>query len=229
MKNIFSKIKYICAVPKSFLFCIKTLSFKDALKVPVLIGSGVKVFGCHKGSILFSEQSSMAMVRIGLWDGAGRNGYKKLTIINVDKGSSITFGKNVVIAKDSRIRVMGGGQLILGNDFKGNYGLEVMCREKITFGEDCLIAWNVTVADGDGHSLYMDGIDRNSNAPIAVGKHVWLCAHSTLLKGAAIESGSVVGFGTLCNKKYEVEHALIGGVPGKIIKTNVDWDITMRD
>ena len=51
----------------------------------------------------------MAMVRIGLWDGAGRNGYKKLTIINVDKGSSITFGKNVVIAKDSRIRVMGGG------------------------------------------------------------------------------------------------------------------------
>lgn len=109
MKNIFSKIKYICAVPKSFLFCIKTLSFKDALKVPVLIGGGVKVFGCHKGSILFSEQPSMAMVRIGLWDGAGRNGYKKHTIINVDKGSSITFGKNVVIAKDSRIRVMGGG------------------------------------------------------------------------------------------------------------------------
>ena len=187
MKNIFSKIKYICAVPKSFLICIKTLSFKDALKVPVLIGGGVKVFGCHKGSILFSEQPSMAMVRIGLWDGAGRNGYKKHTIINVDKGSSITFG------------------------------------------EDCLIAWNVTVADGDGHSLYMDGVDRNSNAPITVGKHVWLCAHSTLLKGSAIESGSVVGFGTLCNKKYEVGHALIGGVPGKIIKTNVDWDITMRD
>lgn len=109
MKNRLQKLRYLSAVPRSFMFCIKTLPIREAIKLPILIGSHVKIFGCNKGCIIFSEKPNTASVRIGLWDGAGRNGYKKTTIINVDKDASIIFGKNVVIAKDSKIRVIRGG------------------------------------------------------------------------------------------------------------------------
>ena len=88
---------------------------------------------------------------------------------------------------------------IFDNRFKGNYSLRIMCRKKILFGDDCLVAWNCTFADGDGYVLFENGERIHYDEAIQIGNHVWFCVHSTVLKGTQLKDGSVVEFRGLCN------------------------------
>ena len=51
---------------------------------------------------------------------------------------------------------------------------------------------------------------------------MWICANSTILKGALISDNSVVGAGTIVSKKFEHRNVLIAG-KNKIVKENVNW------
>lgn len=103
--------------------------------------------------------------------------------------------------------------------------MRIMCRKAITFGSDCLIAWNCTFVDGDGHSIFFNEYRINLDESVSIGNHVWFCAHSTVLKGTQIKDGSIVAYGALCNQKYGKENTLIAGSPAKIIKSGVLWEI----
>lgn len=102
------------------------------------------------------------------------------------------------ILTGSVIRVISGVQYLI-TDLMGNYSLRIMCRKKILFGDDCLVAWNCTFADGDGYVLFENGERIHYDEAIQIGNHVWFCVHSTVLKGTQIKDGSVVEFRGLCN------------------------------
>ena len=90
-------------------------------------------------------------------------------------------------------------------------------------GDDCLLAWNIMILDGDGHYIYLQNGTYNENiSNIFIGTHVWICANSTILKGALISDNSVVGAGTIVSKKFEHRNVLIAG-KNKIVKENVNW------
>lgn len=152
-------------------------------------------------------------------------GYKETTVLCVDRGAHIFLGNNIAIAKGSVIRVISGGQLKIGDDFKGNFSTQIMCRKEMVFGRDCLIGWNCTFTDGDGHSLLCNGHRTNPDEAVYIGNHVWFGAHSTVLKGTAIRDGSVIAFGSLCNKKYDEKNILLAGNPAKIMKNGISWQI----
>ena len=44
-----------------------------------------------------------------------------------------------------------------------------------------------------------------------------------IFKGAVIPDGSVVGAGSLVNKKFEEENILIAGSPAKKIRSDIEW------
>ena len=44
------------------------------------------------------------------------------------------------------------------------------------------------------------------------------------MKNTKISNNSIVGAGTIINKKFEDENVIIAGVPAKIIKKNVNWN-----
>lgn len=52
-----------------------------------------------------------------------------------------------------------------------------------------------------------------------------VCTFNTIKRHFIIEGGSVVAYETICNKNYESKNSLIGGVTGKILKTNITWNL----
>ncbi|MGS0525300.1 hypothetical protein ACU8V7_09025 [Zobellia nedashkovskayae] len=73
---------------------------------------------------------------------------------------------------------------------------------KVTIGVDCMFANTIDIRTGDSHSI----IDIKSNKRInyakniIIGNHVWVGAHSSILKGATIADNSIVAT-RLCNYK----------------------------
>lgn len=74
--------------------------------------------------------------------------------------------------------------------------------------------------DSDAHEL--NG-ERNTK-PIHIGNHVWIGTRVTILSGVNVGNGAVIAAGALVTKDVPAG-ALVGGIPAKIIKEKVEWQI----
>lgn len=211
-------------VMKSFLFCKKCFGVKIALKLPVIISHRVEVIGAYRGAIYLEGPIRFGMVRLGISDGAYHRGKDKKSYLSFAEGSRIVVQGRVHIANDFAINMCKGGQLILGDNFASNYGLIISCEKKIQFARDCLIGWSNTFIDGDGHDLF-DENGKLSNEPqeISVGKHSWLAAQVTYLKGAKTAANTIVGFNSTVSKEFTETNVLLAGTPARIVKQNIIW------
>jgi acetyltransferase-like isoleucine patch superfamily enzyme len=97
-----------------------------------------------------------------------------------------------------------------------NSTLNCFCH--IEIGDDCGVGDNVTIADSDHHSIN----GKNPTAPIIIGNHVWICSNAMICAGVTIGDGSVVAAGAVVVKDVP-PHCLVGGVPAKVLKENVEW------
>lgn len=96
----------------------------------------------------------------------------------------------------------------------------------ITIGDDCIIAEDVEIWASDTHSI-IDSTSKivlNKNQPIIIGNHVWLATRSFITKGIHIRDNSIVGAGTIVTKDIN-SNTLVAGIPSKVLRTNVSWDI----
>lgn len=95
---------------------------------------------------------------------------------------------------------------------------------KITIGEDCLFSSELHFRTGDSHSiLNLDGERINPSKDIVIEDHVWVGAKVTCLKGTRVAKNSIVAATSTVSKEFTEENVIIGGVPGKVIKTGVNW------
>lgn len=53
--------------------------------------------------------------------------------------------------------------------------------------------------------------------------HVWIGTKVTCLKGVHVSRDTIVAATTTLCKDYATPNVIIGGVPGRIIKTDVSW------
>lgn len=93
----------------------------------------------------------------------------------------------------------------------------------ISFGNDCMLGWNITLNTTDGHSIWHDGKEVQKEAPITIEDNVWITPNSSFVKGAQISSGCIVTQGAVVIGKFTENNCLIGGIPAKIISHNVNW------
>ena len=95
---------------------------------------------------------------------------------------------------------------------------------KISIGDNCLFSGDLHFRTGDSHSiLNMQGKRINESKDIIIEDHVWIGTKVTCLKGVHVSKDSVVAATTTLCKDYSVPNSIIAGVPGKIIKTDVNW------
>ena len=94
--------------------------------------------------------------------------------------------------------------------------------DKLTIGSGSIFSWNVSILDGDGHSLYYKD---KSNTPkgIDIGKNVWVGNGVTILKGVTIGEGSVIAAGSVVTHSIP-SHSLAVGNPAKVIESDITWE-----
>lgn len=131
------------------------------------------------------------------------------------KGTLIV--NDFVIRDSCSVLVDTNGTLSLGTGYANEF-FQIYCHKQITIGDDVVIAKEVCIRDDDRHTI--EGSERV--LPITIGNHVWIGSRATILKGVTIGDGAVIAAGAVV--VHDVPpHCLVGGVPARIIRTDIEW------
>lgn len=161
------------------------------------------------------------------------NGYLNINMLNI-KHSRITpcnlwmEGNSEIICsgfdmyEGASIVVLQDAKLTLGHNSYMNQSL-IQCANNISIGDDCAIAGDVLIQDTDFHPTFDEfGNPRPVSKPIVIGNHVWICAHSIILKGVHIGDGAIIAAGAIVTKDVPA-HCMVAGNPAVVKKENVIW------
>lgn len=112
-----------------------------------------------------------------------------------------------------------------GTLFSGKAHLACIEGTSILVGNDCLFSSDIVIRTGDSHSILdLNGDRTNFSKSIIVSDHVWVGHRVLINKGVVIRKNSIVATGAVVTSPIEEENTIIGGVPSKIIKRDVNWD-----
>lgn len=224
-KKIVNKyVKLLLSIPKTIYINIKIFPIKTALKFPVLVSfdTNIKVY---KGAIEIEHTPYFGMIRIGISDGSFNISDRRSTIFNVNKNGKCKFKGSAKISKGASITVGNQGKLSIGNNFYSNANFLCSASREVSFGDDCMLGWNCTVIDGDGHKITSTEQVRSlRERKIQVGSHVWLGAEVSILKDSIIADNVVVGYGTIVAGKFSESNVIIANPKSCIVKKQITWD-----
>lgn len=97
-------------------------------------------------------------------------------------------------------------------------------ESKLVIGNDCMLSSYVQVRTGDSHSILdLEGNRINKAKSVTIGNHCWLGEGSKVLKGVTIGEDVIVSTGSIVTKSF-CNNLLLGGIPAKVLKENVNWD-----
>ncbi|MGF1588563.1 MAG: acyltransferase [Pleurocapsa sp.] len=155
-----------------------------------------------------------------------------LTFYVRGSGHHISIGNNCRFTRGGTIWVEDrNSSLSIGNNvYIVNADISITeSNSVITIGDDCMLATNIDIRNGDSHSIIdLDtGKKINYAKNIKIDSHVWIGAYVKILKGVNIGRDSVVGIGSIVTKNVS-SNTVVAGIPAKAIKNNVTWDSERR-
>lgn len=143
------------------------------------------------------------------------------TTLNIHNGPLTRYGKYPYnLRYGAYIEIVNGGILTIGQG-AANVGLTIMCAKEVSIGNGVRIGRNVSIRDWNGPHVIVNDHYRN-HAPVRIEDHVWLCTGCTIMPGVTVGEGSVVSANAVVTKDVP-PHCLVGGVPAKILKTEIEW------
>lgn len=210
----------LLSFPKTIYFNLKYLSFKEAIKLPVLVSYNTLLSGTE-GEILLKNPNLFG-VKIGFGGVGIFDKQKSRTIWSVN--GKVVFEGSANIGHGSKISVNKSGVLTLGDNFVISAESTIVCSNTIKFGLNTLMSWDALFMDTDFHKIYdLQGRVINEDKPIIVGDNVWIGCRCTILKGASIPNNTVIAAGSLVSKSFYKEGTVIGGNPPTLLKENINW------
>lgn len=128
------------------------------------------------------------------------------------------------------------GKIIIGNNVKLGFNVVMGAVNSIKIGDGTALADNITIMDNNNHSIHP--LDRkfmystppdsefrrwrySQNAPIDIGRNVWIGSDVRICKGVTIGDNCVVAACTVVTKDVP-ENCVVAGNPGKIVKRDID-------
>lgn len=176
-----------------FLKCVR----RRFLKSLRIFSNRIK---CHKLGIKYNEGVSIGK-KIQIWGKTkvilGKNSRIASNVILWGNGI-IKIGENTSIGENSWIFSSPNGGVHIGNDVN--------------------VAANLYMIDSNhcfkkGELIRKQPID---SAPIFIGNDVWIGANVTIIKGARVGDGCVIGACSLVNSSI-TEEKIVAGVPARVI------------
>lgn len=222
IKNIKKIILDIIDFPKSLYINYKCLPMCQAKKMPIKAKWNIKIGKIERNSIeIKSKKVVRGMIKLGY------NGAKFVSKDNmyftIKNGGKILFDGETTIAEGLNI-IVDAGIVEFGKNFYANRNLQIQCEKSIRFLDNNLFGWNVKVRDTDGHAIVYNNQKNDYRQEIIIDEHVWVASDVTILKGTYIPSNSVVACNSLvCGLKQQEKGCIIGGIPAKKIRENINW------
>lgn len=173
--------------------------------------SGTKLLLRDNAKILLNDELHMG------FNAFIKNG--RTSILRMDEGSELLVNGKFQAYYGADIICFSNSKLILHGGFI-NSDVKIRCFEQIEIGRGAKISHNVTIMDGDGHTIEYDGYV--GKKPIKIENHVWIGTKATILKGVTIGEGAIVAAGSVVVKDVPA-HCIVAGNPAKVIKTDVEW------
>ena len=182
-------------------------------------------------AIVFSKKPTKFMISKA--NGAQLNLHGRLIIepwlgnfpseIKLGKSSSLTIMNDFIIGDDVHIRLSPNATVLFGGKMvESGSGITarsvLLVKESLQIGSDVIIAWDTFISDCDWHKI---GEACDARKTI-IGDHVWVGNGVKILKGAKIGSNSIIACGAVVVGGEYPGRSLIGGVPARIIKTEID-------
>ena len=151
-------------------------------------------------------------------------------IIIESKNVNITIGDGAILSGINFRCVYGLNQNItIGTNFTA-YGADIYCDDIscLQIGNDVLFSNEIKIWCTDGHSILdfnTNDVTNISNGPVVIGDHCWIGQGVRILKNARIPKNTVVAGGSVVGKCFLKENTIIAGVPARIVKEQIKWDI----
>ena len=129
------------------------------------------------------------------------------------------FSAAIRVGQNSTVRI---GQNVSSTAIVAMSAVE---RTEIVVGDDVMFASENQVRTDDGHPIFdgRTGKRVNVSKTIRIGNHVWLARMSTVLGGAEIGDGSVIGYGTIVTKRIP-NNCVAAGVPARVVRRDAAWE-----
>jgi acetyltransferase-like isoleucine patch superfamily enzyme len=155
--------------------------------------------------------------------------------ININCGDNCRIHIMGLSANNSSLNISlsNDATLIIGPNQLMNGVVQISMHEKSTIkiGEGCLWA-NCSIWGSDMHSIIDLESGKRINPPddILIGNKVWIGYNAMILKGSNIQDGCIVGANAVVTRSTKnIHNSLIIGNPAKQVKSNVTWDLSLRD
>lgn len=171
-----------------------------------------------------SNGSSM-IVELMLGDSSKFN----VSQIRQKKNCRVTIGSHSMVNGSIMFECEGASVKIGNNTFIG--GSKLICSNKITVGNQVLIAWGCTVVDHNSHAIrfslrkkdiseWMAGRKDWTNVvrkEVVICDKSWIGFNSIILKGVVVGEGAIIGAGSVVTKDVP-PWTIVGGNPAKFIR-----------
>lgn len=224
--NIISYISKITSVSwlKTLYFNFHYFEFKVAIHLPILIYRSTKLLRLG-GTIELQCPIKIGTVKIGKYNVGSLDINYDRTIWQSD--GTVIFGKNVDIGSGTRLSINSGSILKFGNNFCLTGASSIICQKEITFGDNCLLSWDILIMDTDFHRIYNEKHELiNTPKAIHVGNHVWIGCRNLILKGVNIADNVIVAASSKITKDVDETFCIVGGVDNmRILKVNTHWSL----
>ncbi|MEZ6035076.1 MAG: acyltransferase [Planctomycetaceae bacterium] len=112
------------------------------------------------------------------------------------------------------------GTLVIQNEVFLNHNVRIICRERITIGDNCLFGPFVSVIDHDHHVDFVDGaLQRHlvNSSRVCIGKNVWIGEKSTVLRGVTIGDNCVIGANSVVASSIPANTIAVGA-PARVVR-----------
>lgn len=141
--------------------------------------------------------------------------------LRLRSGAEMTVTGRVSLMYNSTIEVHKNANLQIGS-CSVQSGAVIICAYNMTIGQGCLFSRMCYLSDSDHHRIVdEDGNITNYPHETIIGNNVWVGVKATVMKGAKIKDGCVIGANSMVGGRVK-EHLLVMNEPARPF-SEVHW------
>jgi acetyltransferase-like isoleucine patch superfamily enzyme len=163
---------------------------------------------------------------------------KGAPLIDIRKGGLLKIGRNVTLNSNnggyhinmhSPVKLFAdrpGASITIGDNTR-LHGSCVHAYGSISIGQNCLIAANCHIIDGNGHDMSYPDVSNRINTtgkvkPVVIEDDVWICANTIVLPGVTIGRGSIISANSVVTS--DIPPMVVAGGNPAVVLRRLDGD-----